>query len=790
MLYWAVEYGKVLIAYIALMYVWPLVVFRKYLSSKSRTYRFAFCSTVQVVLVNTVVLLLGMLHILNRWTMILVFYGVFLGTIFWKKKITFGWLKQLNQVLMRTRGFKLFIIQTFSALGRSVKRGITYIWKKYKGHRVEYLVLLVVVAFGMAYFSYAAFAEPSYGCGDMYVHHSWAYGLSQGKIFSGGIYPEAMHCFEYGMNALFGVSLYSCNLFLGGIYVSTLLVSIYCFLKEIMRSRYTGILVLAAFLTLDLVSLSQITSMSRLQWTLPQEFGLYAQFLGAMYLVRYLRTERSQRKENGKRKWIVWDENLFIFVMALAASLAIHFYVTIMAFFLCVAFVLVGLRRIFHNGNFRSLVIGVLVGTAIAIAPMGIAYAMGMQFHGSIGWALNIIEGSKSSEESTEVSTEKNQESMQGEGEVTQQTLELDSSAGDMNHDVQQSQETEDISFLQKVQRKAHSITDVLVDKAATVYESGYKPMYGEDRAYWIVLFTAIGAGVGLICFVITSIIRRQLVLDGYLGLTLATVVFMIAYTAKAIGLPALIDSIRLCSTIQILILSMMMIPVDILFFMLGKTPIKKILPLVVLLGVGGIYVGTNYLGVFHGYLYIIMTRYEAAVEVTNDINQRFPKYSYTIISPTDELYQVIEHGRHEEITDLLKQMKRGSYSIPTEYLFFYVEKEPIRYAHNHFMMGPRWLAEDKYSHFSPEGFTSKGDEVVHYEISDEAAEQEMMTFAKLSDAYSDPTSRNILESKMYVWCENLKENFPHEMSVYYEDEAFVCYVVKQNTYRLMNLEY
>ena len=77
MVYWAVEYGKVFIAYMALMYIWPMVVFRKYLAPKSRTYRFAFCSTVQVVIVNTVVLLLGLVHLLNRWTMILVFYGVF-----------------------------------------------------------------------------------------------------------------------------------------------------------------------------------------------------------------------------------------------------------------------------------------------------------------------------------------------------------------------------------------------------------------------------------------------------------------------------------------------------------------------------------------------------------------------------------------------------------------------------------------------------------------------------------------------------------------------------------------
>ena len=67
-----------------------------------------------------------------------------------------------------------------------------------------------------------------------------------------------------------------------------------------MKSRYTILLILAAFLTLDLVCVDEVFSMSRLQWTLPQEFGLYTQFLCALFLIRYLRGEREQRKENGK----------------------------------------------------------------------------------------------------------------------------------------------------------------------------------------------------------------------------------------------------------------------------------------------------------------------------------------------------------------------------------------------------------------------------------------------------------------------------------------------------------
>ena len=73
--YWAGEFAKVLLAYVVLMYVWPSVLFRKHLKEKSRTYRFAFCSTVSIMLISTCVLGLGVFHILHKWLVCFLFYG-------------------------------------------------------------------------------------------------------------------------------------------------------------------------------------------------------------------------------------------------------------------------------------------------------------------------------------------------------------------------------------------------------------------------------------------------------------------------------------------------------------------------------------------------------------------------------------------------------------------------------------------------------------------------------------------------------------------------------------------
>lgn len=794
MAYWVFEYGKVLIAYIALMYIWPMVVFRRYLAPKSRTYKFAFCTTVQVILINTVVLLLGLVHILNRWTMILFFYGGILVSLLWKRKFTGEGIQRVRQVLVGTRGVKLFLLQAISSMRHALRRGVKNLWRSSKGKRLEYLLLGVVVLFGMIYFSYGAFVDHSYGFGDMYTHHAWIYGLLEGKIFSAGIYPEAMHCFIYAMHQLFGIRVYSCMLFVAGVHVSTLLIAIYCFLKEVLKSRYTSLLIIASFLVLDLMCIDEVFSMARLQWTLPQEFALYTQFLCALYLVRYLRTDRNPRKESGKRKWVVWDENLFLFMMALAASFAIHFYVTIMAFFLCASFAVFLLHRIFRKGNFRSLVAAVFAGIFIAAAPMGLAYATGIPFQGSIDWALNVISGEDTKEGRTQqaeaiLNTEQGETVLPSATETKDSNTSLNGQSSDAHaNGTEITQKT--IPLTERLKRLAIKVWDVTEKKSEGLYSYGYATLYGEERADWILRFTALAAGIGVVCCLIALLIHRKIKIffEGYLGITLASIAFMILYAAPFLGLPELIAGARVCSTGQLLILAMMFVPVDLFLYLIGLTVIRVVLPLVSIVLTGAIYVGANYFDVYHGFLYNELTRYNSVVDVTNNIIKNFPQYSYTIVSPTDELYQVIEYGRHEEIYNFVKVIQSNAYSLPSEYIFLYVEKKPIQYAQSHFYTGPEWLAKEKYTQYYTMYF-SEGNQLNQSTISDDYAGQDFMFFLKESQNYSDLASRTILESKLNRWCKQFEHNFPNDINTYYEDDDFVCYVIRQNTSRLFNLE-
>lgn len=345
--YWISQFIQVLIGYIFLMYLWPSVVFRKKLSGKSLTYRFAFCSTVSVLLINAVVLGLGLIHILKGWIIFCIFYGIFALSVLKKKELCSSFLVQVRTFFSGTLGWKSLLFRLADTVRNIIVNILKWLDKKTKGRKIEYSILMVLIIFGIMYFSYGAFQCHSYGWGDLYVHHAWIYGLQEGKIFLEGVYPEAMHCFIYVMNVLFGIPVYSSLLFLGEIHTSAFLIAIYCLLREVMKSQYTVYLVLTAFLTVDVICVDEIYGISRLQYTIPQEFGLYTEFLCAMYLIRFMR-----KKQDSKEK----KDDLFLFTMALAASLAIHFYVTIMAFFLCGSFAVFGIRKIFQKKNFGKLI--------------------------------------------------------------------------------------------------------------------------------------------------------------------------------------------------------------------------------------------------------------------------------------------------------------------------------------------------------------------------------------------------------------------------------------------------
>ncbi|MCI9440780.1 MAG: hypothetical protein HFH15_06000 [Ruminococcus sp.] len=759
-LYWIGEYGKVFCGYMFLMFIWPSTVFSRYLRNKDKIFRFSFCISAQIVIINSIVLILGLLHVLNRWMVNIIFYGIFLVSIIYKIRSE-NYRRAASTVfhlITGTYGLKLFLYKGIRKIFQWIRKQISEGWNLIHDHFLEYMILLIVVLYGMIYFSYGVFQDYNYGFGDMYVHHQWIQGLVDGKIFYDGVYPEAMHCFIYCLHVLFGIRLYSCILFLAGIHVFVFLISIYALLKEVFQWKYTPLFVLIIFLTIDLMCINEVYSMSRLQWTIPQEFGLFIQFLCALYLIRYLKSSNTIIKKKFSGKYY-WNEHLLLFMLLLSASISIHFYTTIMAFLLCFSFAVFFWKRVFKKERFIPLVLSVLCAVFISVMPMAAALMSGIPFQASIDWAVGVMHYDHSQDGEELIEEEEKKE-------------EKDDVA----------KNTDNMTLAEKIK-----------DKIWILYEGAYVELYREERAFWIIASTALASILWLI-YRMNRIREKffkkrlsEICFDGYLPIIIASILYMVVYASEGLGIPQLIAGSRLCSSKQVLILAVIAMPVDMIFSLLALFCRDYILQIGSIVAAAGIYCSAIISGNFHGYLYCEFSRYNAAVMVTNSIINNFPKNSYVIVSPTDEVYQIIQYGRHEELLTFFQKMEKGDYKLPTEYVFLYIEKKPIQYGQSHFFTGPGWLAEEKYAKFyssevsqCPEIYTSK--------ISEREAFKNILLYERPFLTYRTLESRTILETKAYLWCQNFSKLYPFEVSTYYEDNDFVCYYFKQNPYALYDL--
>lgn len=793
--YWITEYFKVMVGYGFVMFIWPSIVFRKYLKGKSMTFRFGFCVTVPIIIMNTVVLLLGILHILNKLTIWLFFYGVLLYSCKDKLKIQESTKRKFKYLITGTFGWKHFLLLTKESFISNIKNGFKQIHKFYKKNWMEYSLLLIAVLYGMLYFSWASFVEPAFAFSDVYVHHSWIYGLVEGKPFVDGIYPEGMHCVIYVMNTLFNIRIYSVLLFIPGINIALTIVAAYCFMNYIFKWRFTPIFALYAFLTLELTNHFLVKGMARAQCALPQEFSFPAIFICGLFFLRYLTNNTRTIIVFEKHKSWCFNGELLIFIMSVATTIAIHFFSTIMAVYVCFVIAIVYWRRIFSRTHFIPLLTAAILGLFIAAIPMGIGYMSGIPIQSSLNWAMSVISDSSSEEENTEeINADSEETELNYSTEVSWRSTKYFTTKNDISANecidggVTITVHT-DISVATTVAQYVVKIKDLIFNKLLVLYECGYSNMYEKTKALFFIFVSIFVLLFWLLYRLISLITKRDKhCFDNYLVILGVSLVYVISFCAEDLGLPVILLGDRSAFIGHFFMMMLAVILFDIIFvlfdphFSLDSMEICSVVTAV------GIVVLICVTDNYHSYLYYEASRFASTVNITNNIMDSLPAESYTIVSPVEELYQVMGHGRHEEILTLCDKQHANEYFLPTEYVFIYVEKKPLAYSQYHFLDGPKWLADNEYKDVFSIFTVSVTPDYITSEISDELVHENIMYFSKLSDSYLYLSSRTILMSKIYDWCQRFNKIYPNELKTYYEDEYIVCYYFRQNTDWLYNL--
>lgn len=751
-MYWYCEYIKVFIGYVILLYIWPNIIFRRYLAKKGLMFRFAFCSTVQIVVINGVILGLGSLRLLNIWIVRGLFYGILVisvGIPLLKqggKSIMAGNIPP-KSLLLRGYGWRTFFA---NIMEKPVQKCKAFL-REYKGRWPESLFLLVILIFGMAYFSYNALQDHSYGCYDQYTHTRWIFALREGNIFPEGIYPEAMHCFIYAINTLFGIKVYSCMQFLAGIYSFTFLAAAYCLMRELFMSRYTPLFVLTLFLTFNggivgEARSAMLMSMARMTWTLPEEFGWYLVFLCPLFLLRFFR-EKETCRETGH--WFQ-NENLFLLMMGVGASFAVHFYVAIMAFFISLMAAIVYLRKLLSGKRILPVMHSVWYGMLSGALPMVIAYITGRKAEGSIWWGIKVL---------------------CGEGGAAAELL------------------------------SENKVSVYTGDLITGIYKKGYAAIFGRNGALLLIVVSLL-IFVGLYIYGLFlhdgkkqegRHIRFVKMFQGYLFIVLASVISIFLYAAPFMKMPEFISADRFFGIIKMLVYAVIWIPVDFFLFLIYSPKREKIVKAMVPFICALTYCFAYFVD-FNEYLFWTLKRYDMAVSVTKEIMQKFQEESYMVISMGDELCQVEAQERYGQLLDFLQNVEeQKEYTLSSEYIFLYIEKAPLRQGQIRYFTGPSWLGikSSEYVGGQQQSLYPEYPDT-NPKISREMSEWPIYNYPELRknyfDTYFNLEMRTVLCSKAYYWYQKLAEKYPANTNVYYEDEYLVCYMIHQEPSFPLNL--
>lgn len=920
--YWIIEYLKVAAAYGFTMYVWPLVVFREHFRKKSITYRFIFCTLVMMNLITTVITLMGIFNILYTPLLIVIFHGTFIVRLlqfynpFPKIRHT------LHCFQHKTLTLKRLFLNMFLGLCDGVKELAVMIWNIGKGNRLEYTLLFIGLLYGTIYFSYTPLTVHNFATSDQYVHQSWAYFLSQGTIYSKGIYPVGMHCMMYIFSFFFGVSLYNTNIFVSAIHIHAILISAYLMLKEFYSFKYSAMFGLFAFLTVGVPTGIGIGAISRMTMTLPQEYAFTAVFLSAYGLLRFMKRKekaaarqknrladrrnrrlaarqesepaeqiderlavgqesepagqiddrpvtRRKKRLAGRRdsrlttrqkviksvatvlktvkknvRTVLSDADLLFFLLSVSYTIMVHYYATIMAFLICITVFIAYFPLNLQWSKLSRLILATVLALFLAAAPTGIALAKGYKFQGSIAWALSVSKGEKyeitgeegqydvtarNNNTSKNESTGNNQSSNKGlltrtiDAAIAAPTLikeklaEYDQKTFQTLYQGVRGTVMRIVCITIAMVSLAAGLLQLILKRLARLLSAGGSPGKSRDgmleysadgdadndkdnsleeklgtspadhpannsrKPRFMRFFLEEGASIGKL---------NMRSFTGHFAAAFALLVFMTAFSPKTIGFPRLIAGDRLCALIELVaVMTYCCLPDFVFSIMDGKVP-DRIITIAVPVTCFGIYIGMLFSGLYHGFTYNGMTRYPMTVDLTERITKHVPKQKFTIVSPTDELYQLIDYGYHEEMVDFILAKSDKTYTIPTPYIFVFLEKKPLQYGQILFPDGPKWLGGDNY--LKVFNYDNGGCTIYpsykHGEVTEETAAKELPPVKLRSDYAMQLPYREIMQSQAMQWYESFSSAYPNDGTVVYEDDYLLCYCIKQNEFSLFTL--
>ncbi|MGN0141643.1 MAG: amino acid ABC transporter permease, partial [Roseburia sp.] len=629
-----------------------------------------------------------------------------------------------------------------------------------------------------------------YCASDIPVHNYWVNAMGDNDIFVAGIYPFGFHCVIYYIHTVFGIETYVLMRLFGVVQTLLIHLVLLAFLRACCKSRYCAYTAVAVYV---LANVFNPDIFKRYLSSLPQEFGMLF-ILPAVYFLFAFFAERKNEVaalEKGvkdsffRQRGIKSSGYLWLFAMNFSLTVTVHFYDTMVTGILCIGIAIGYFFRLFRGRYFWRVMAAGLISVLVAVLPMAVAFIGGKPLQGSLGWGLSVITGSMESAEDTE---EENGDSdspetdtggveadstAAGAGENGTNVEAADSGAKLPSHAGNTEPATEtDNTAGESLQQTGQGFILLLAGKFQRLFRymqenlRNYVFKYGLNREIFLGFFAVVWFDI--VAGALLLFRKKRDYGARILSCGCAMALLFVILCAARIGIPAIMDTNRTRIYIVYLYPVLIAFALDVLLTLLfGWMKRKWLLYAASLATVAAcIAVLVNWDMVRVPYVLSeagLFERNEAIICLTNILREN-ENEKFTICSANDELRMVEDYGYHYEVITLLRSMEGanvvGNLVIPTERIYFFIEKKPLDYT-------------------------------IHYEgsgqmVSEEGASKPLPRGNGLS--IYEGENRWIVMSRMYYWAQEFSRLYEKEMQVYYETDNFVCYVLEQNPYRLYDL--
>ena len=749
------RFVSIFAAYTGLTVLLPAIMFRRILAGRRLSEQFLMCYTFGNFYIINIVFAVQLLHISGFWTLVL--FTAVPGILIWSRVNRVS-LRELcmktgivcKKILQGSMGIKGFLYRVKNRSMAVLKKAVWLFYCEVVCNTLQWILAGAVIAALFWIYGRQLILTYGYRASDIPVHLNWINQMSRGNLFASGVYPFGFHCMVYYLHAVFGFDTYVilCVFYL--VQVFFIHIVLLAMLKLLCRSLY---LPYAGIMVYILGSFWARQTYSRFGSSLPQEFGMIFVIPSVYFLIRFFQTEKKNLK-NRETKLI-----LGCFALAFSLTLAIHFYGTMIAGLCCIGIAVGFCTRFLNKEYFRRIMLTGIISIFLAVLPMGIAFAGGTPLQGSLGWGLSVINGDSSDTEDTSENEAAQKQAME---EMAARLIENTQNSNS------ESVQTGEIPIITEAPK--HSLTDKareIPKKMKNLREMMIRRIQEfiiNSREQWCAYAVLAGIAVLILLGLMFIILRRITYGEMLMSAGFCMGILTLLLCAGNLGLPVLMDPAR-CSIyyVYLLIVSITVLGDGLLYLIFMPRILTIPRNAVSFILTVSMAAGMIHQGLVKTPDFISDYVSNGAFTCLTNIIKENKDETWTIVSANDETQMGLDHGWHyETITFLRKQEhinKDTKLIIPTEKVYFFIEKIPLNYS---------------------VVYSGSGQS-----ISKKGASQSLPNSGGIGMYQGE--GRWILMSRMYYWAQAFMEMYPNETKVYYESEDFVCYVISQNMYHQYN---